>query len=89
MIRFDEPSNSAWSSPVVIVQKKDGRHRFCIDFRKINELTERDAYPLPRIGATLDKLRGAKYRLSTLKTVTDKYLSRPKAVLPSPYRDET
>jgi len=36
-----EPSNNAWSSPIVIVRKKDGRHRFCIDFRKVNEVTER------------------------------------------------
>jgi hypothetical protein len=60
-----EPSRSAWSSQVVIVKKKDGQHRFCIDFRKVNAVTERDAYPLPHITATLDKLRGAKY-LSTL-----------------------
>lgn len=44
-----EPSSSAWSSSVVIVSKKDGRSRFCIDFCKINEVTERDAHPLPQI----------------------------------------
>jgi len=60
-----EPSASPWSSPVVIVKKKDGRPRFCIDFRKVNEVTEHDAYPLPQIQATLDKLRGARY-LTTL-----------------------
>jgi len=51
-----EPSTSAWSSPIVIVRKRDGKYRFCIDFRKVNEVTERDAYPLPHISATLDKL---------------------------------
>jgi len=60
-----EPSTSPWSSPIVIVRKRDGRPRFCIDFRRVNDVTERDAYPLPQINATLDKLRGARY-LTTL-----------------------
>jgi len=60
-----EPSRSPWSSPVVIAKKKDGHPRFCIDFRKVNEASEKDAYPLPQVEATLDKLRGARY-LSTL-----------------------
>ncbi|XP_025264171.1 uncharacterized protein LOC112637817 [Camponotus floridanus] len=60
-----EPSHSPWSSPIVLVKKKDGKHRFCIDFRKVNDAMHKDAYPLPQIPATLDKLRGARY-LSTL-----------------------
>jgi len=60
-----EPSRNPWSSPIVIAKKKDGRPRFCIDFRKVNEALEKDAYPLPQVKATLDKLRGARY-LSTI-----------------------
>lgn len=56
-----EPSHSPWSSPIVLIKKKDGKHRFCIDFRKVNDATHKDAYPLPQIPATLDKLRGARY----------------------------
>lgn len=44
-----EPSTSEWSSPVVIVFKKDGSLRICIDFRKLNSISEFDAYPMPRI----------------------------------------
>jgi len=60
-----EPSQSPWSSPIVIAKKKDGRPRFCIDFRKVNEVSHKDAYPLPQVEATLDKLRDARY-LSTI-----------------------
>src|SRR5690606_18341929 len=56
-----EPSNSPWSSPVVLVKKKDGSIRFCIDFRKLNAITKKDVYPLPRIDDSLDALHGSRY----------------------------
>lgn len=58
------PSNSPWSSPIVLVKKKDGSYRFCVDYRKVNKVTERDAFPLPFVSHTLDKLRDAKYLTS-------------------------
>ena len=42
-----KPSNSPWASSIVLVRKKDGDWRFCIDFRKLNEVTVKDAFPLP------------------------------------------
>lgn len=60
-----EPSNSPWASPIILVRKKDNSYRFCVDYRRLNKVTEKDAYPLPRITSTLDKLRDARY-LSTL-----------------------
>ena len=53
-----QPSTSPWSSPVVLVKKKDGKPRFCIDFRKLNQITKRDAYPIPRIEDCLSSLGG-------------------------------
>ena len=59
------PSNSPWSSPLVLVKKRDGSLRFCVDYRKLNSITVKNAYPLPRIADTLDALGDAKY-FSTL-----------------------
>ena len=52
-------SNSPWASPVVLVRKKDGSLRFCIDLRKLNARTVKDAYSIPRIEDALDSLNGA------------------------------
>ena len=56
-----QPSNSPWSSQIVITRLKDGKPRFCVDFRRLNKVSKKDAYPLPQVNATLDKLRGVRY----------------------------
>ena len=56
-----EPAHGPWSSPIVLMKKKDGSSRFCIDFRWLNSVTRKDAHPLSRIDDTLDALAGAQW----------------------------
>ena len=56
-----KPSNSPWSSPVCMVRKKDGSYRYCVDYRRMNSVTIKDAFPVPDVKDALDSLRGAKY----------------------------
>ena len=60
-----EASSGPWSFPIVLDRKKDGTLRFCVDFRRVNDVTKKEVHPLPRIDETLDMLDGAKW-ISTL-----------------------
>ena len=57
---YIQPSNSPYGAPALLVTKKDGGQRLCIDYRALNAITRRDRYPLPNIDVLLDDLRGAK-----------------------------
>lgn len=57
--------SSPWSSPVVLVRKKDGAWRFCVDYRKLNAVTKKDVHPLPRVDDVVDRLQGSHF-FSTL-----------------------
>jgi transposase InsO family protein len=56
-----QPSTSPWAAPIVMVPKKDGTKRMCVDFRKINQVTVPNSYPLPQIDDILSSLGGAKF----------------------------
>ena len=59
-------SSSPWSSPVVLVTKKDGSQRLCVDYRQLNAATVKDAFPLPRVDNSLAALSSSRW-FSTLE----------------------
>ena len=55
------PSDSPWASPVCLVKNKDGTFTFCVDYRRVNAVSKRDAFPIPDIHDALDHLRSSRY----------------------------
>jgi len=57
--QFIRPSTSPWGAPVLLVKKKDGSSRLCVDYRQLNKMTIKNKYPLPRIDDLMDQLHGS------------------------------
>jgi len=53
-----EPTDSPWASPVCLAKKPDGSYRFCVDYRRVNAVSRKDAYSIPDIQDAFDSLRG-------------------------------
>lgn len=81
---------SAYALPIVLVRKVDGTLRLCVDFRRLNSKTRRDAFPLPRIDESFDALRGAKF-FSTIDLASGYHQvamhkrDRPKTAFTTPF----
>lgn len=56
-----DPSNSPWAAPIVVVRKPDQSIRLCVDYRQLNQVTKRDAFPLPQVDDAIDAMQGSAY----------------------------
>ena len=72
-----KPSSSEWAAPIVLVKKKDGSLRLCVDYRRLNSVSQTDTYPMPRIDDLIDQLGKAKY--ITTRDLTRGYWQVPVA----------
>jgi hypothetical protein len=66
------PSKSPWTSPLVPIRKKDGGIRLCVDYRKLNKITQDDRYPMPRVEELVEELGRAQF-ITTLDLVKGYY----------------
>jgi len=57
--QFIRPSTSPWEAPVLLVKKKDGSSRLCVDYKVLNKMTMKNKYPLPKIDDLMDQLHGS------------------------------
>jgi len=57
--QFIRPNTSSWGTPMLLVKKKDGSSRLCVDYRQLNKMTINNKYPLPRIDDLMDQLHGS------------------------------
>ncbi len=84
-----EESQRAWSSPIVLVPKPDGSTQFCNDYRKLNEISKFDTYPMPRIDELIERLGPARF-ITTLDLTKDYWnvpltpQAKPKAAFSTP-----
>ncbi|GJR93312.1 putative reverse transcriptase domain-containing protein [Tanacetum coccineum] len=86
---FIRPSSSPWGAPTLFVKKKDGSFRMCIDYRKLNKLTVKNRYPLPRINDLFDQLQGSRvYSKIDLRYGYHQLIVREEDILKTTFRTQ-